>query len=64
MVEQARANVRGKDFQDALFELALLGAPINVSHLRQQAQEHAREFLLSNLFPAVMMNEMGKVVAR
>jgi len=64
MVEQARAHVKGKDFQDALFELALLGAPINVSHLRQQAQEHAQEFVLSDFFPIVMMNEMGKVVAR
>lgn len=64
MVEQARAHVGGKDFQDALFKLALLGAPINVSHLRQQAQDHAREFVLSDLFSIVMMNEMGKVVAR
>lgn len=64
MVEQARAHVRGKDFQDALFELALLGVPTNVSHLRQQMQKQAREFALSDLFPIVMMNEMGKVVAR
>jgi hypothetical protein len=64
MVEQARTNVRGKDFQDALFELALLRAPTNVSHLRQQVQKQAREFVLSNLFPTVMMNEMGKVIAR
>jgi len=30
MVEQARTHVRGKNFQDALFKLALLGAPTNV----------------------------------
>jgi len=64
MVDQARAYVRGKDFQDALFELALLGVPTNVSYLRQQLQKQAREFVLSDLFPPVMMNEMGKVVAR
>jgi hypothetical protein len=64
LVEQARDNVRGKNFQDALFALALLGTPTNVSHLRQQVQKQAREFIASHLFPVVMMNEMGKVVAR
>jgi hypothetical protein len=64
LVEQARENVRGKNFQDALFALALLGTPTNVSHLRQQVQKQAREFIGSHLFPVVMMNEMGKVVAR
>jgi hypothetical protein len=64
LVEQARENVRGKNFQDALFALALLSTPTNVSHLRQQVQNQAREFVLSHLFPTVMMNERGKVVAR
>jgi hypothetical protein len=60
-VEQARAHVRGKEFQDALFALALLGIPTRVFHLRQRVQETA---LLSRFMPVVMMNEMGKVVAR
>ena len=64
LVEQAREYVRGKNFQDALFALALLGAPANVSQLRQQVQKQAHEFVGSHLFPVVMMNEMGKVVAR
>ncbi|MDJ0733171.1 MAG: DUF4209 domain-containing protein [Nostocaceae cyanobacterium] len=63
-VEQARAFVRGKEFHDALFSLALLGASANVSHLRQQAQEMANEFVMSSFCPKVMLNEMGKVVAR
>lgn len=50
MVEQARIHVRGKNFQYALFKLALLGAPTNVPHLRQQVQKQAREFGLSNFF--------------
>jgi hypothetical protein len=60
-VEQARAHVRGKEFQDALFALALLGVPTRVSHLRQRVQDTP---LLSRFMPVVMMNEMGKVVAR
>jgi Domain of unknown function (DUF4209) len=64
LVEEARNHVRGKDFQEALFALALLGSPTNVSQLRQQVQQQAQEFVISHLFPVVMMNEMGKVVAR
>lgn len=63
-VEQARAHVRGKEFQDALFSLALLGSPRNVSQLRQEVQKMARDFVGSHLFPRVMINERGKVVAR
>ncbi|MBO3463590.1 hypothetical protein G7B40_031160 [Aetokthonos hydrillicola Thurmond2011] len=64
LVEQARNHVRGKNFQNALFALTLLGAPTNVSELRKQVQTQASEFVFSDLFPAVMVNEMGKVVAR
>lgn len=63
MVEQARAHVRGKDFQDALFALALLGTPTKVSQLQQEVHKQSREYVLSHLFPTVMMNERGKVVA-
>ncbi|MBP0031257.1 DUF4209 domain-containing protein [Roseofilum sp. Guam] len=64
LVEKARNQVRGKDFQEALFALALLGNPTNASLLRQQVQQQAREYLGSDLFPDVIMNEMGKVTAR
>ncbi|GAA6614520.1 DUF4209 domain-containing protein [Scytonema sp. NUACC26] len=64
MVEQARAHVKGKSFQDAIFALALLGAPTNVSDLRKQVHQYAREFIASHLFPVVMMNDTGKVTAR
>jgi hypothetical protein len=63
-VEAARNHVRGKDFHEAFFALALLGAPTDVSRLRQQVQKQAREFVASHLFPVVMVNGMGKVVAR
>ena len=64
LVEEVRNHIRGKDFQDALFALALIGDPTNVSQLRQQVQRQAREFVASQLFPFIMINEMGKVVAR
>ncbi len=62
-VEKARTHVKGKEFQDALFALALLGTSPRVSYLRQRVQEMARKAPLSHLSPAVMMNEKGKVVA-
>lgn len=60
-VEQARAQVRGKKFEEALFALAFMGVPTTVSHLRQRVQETVS---LAPYVPVVMMNEMGKVVAR
>ncbi|KKD37079.1 hypothetical protein WN50_16370 [Limnoraphis robusta CS-951] len=65
-VEKVRASVRGKKLQDALFALALLATPPKVSQLRQQADQIAKD---DPLFPyisisKVMINEMGKVVAR
>jgi hypothetical protein len=62
-VEKARTHVKGKEFQDALFALALLGTSPRVSYLRQRVQEMARKAPLSHLSPAVMVNEKGKVVA-
>lgn len=62
-VEKARTHVKGKEFQDALFALALLGTSPRVSYLRQRVQEMVRKAPLSHLSPAVMMNEKGKVVA-
>jgi Domain of unknown function (DUF4209) len=63
LAEQARAHVRGKDLQDALFALSLLGSPSNVSHLRKQVQEQAHESSLHHFLSPIFMNEMGKVVA-
>jgi len=64
LVEQARADIRGKDFQDALFALASFDLPTTVSHLRQTVQQQAREYGLNYDSSSVMMNEKGKVVAR
>ncbi len=64
LVEMATNNVRGKSLHDALFALACFGAPIDVTRLRQQVQQYAKDFVLHRLFPTVMMNGMGRVVAR
>lgn len=64
LIEEARNHVRGKDFQEALFSLALLGSPTDVSRLREQVKQQANEFVMSHLFPVVMMNEVGRVTAR
>jgi len=63
-VEQAKASVRGKEFPDALFTLALLVAPTKVSRLRQKVQQMAPDYVASHLFPVEMINQMGKVVAQ
>jgi len=64
LVEDARSRVRGKNFQQALFTLALFVRPTNISQLRQQVHRQAHDFIASHIAPAVIMNEMGKVVAR
>ncbi|MBE9057770.1 DUF4209 domain-containing protein [Sphaerospermopsis sp. LEGE 08334] len=60
-IELARAYVKGKDFQDALLSLAILGIPQKVSDIRKIAEENA---WLSKFMPVVNKNEMGKTVAR
>ncbi len=64
VVEQAREHVRGQNFQDALFTLALLGASPKVSHLRQEVQRQAQEYVFSHISSTTIINEMGKVLAR
>ncbi len=63
LVEKARNHVRGKNLQEALFTLALLGAPTHVSKLKQQVQQDADNSLGIHLVPNVIINEMGKTVA-
>lgn len=61
-VEQARACVRGKEFQDALFALALLVTPTKVSYLRQEIQQMTHDYVASNLFPPDLIDKVGQVV--
>ncbi|AFZ60591.1 DUF4209 domain-containing protein [Anabaena cylindrica FACHB-243] len=60
-IELARTYVKGKNFQDALLSLAILGIPQKVSDIRKIAEKNA---WLSQFAPVVNKNEMGKTVAR
>lgn len=60
----SRKAVSGKGLPAALFALVTLASPRNISDMKQQVQQEAQRFLLSNLFPDEITNKMGKVVAR
>lgn len=64
LAEQARLSVAGKSADDAL--LAFIGDPMlsDVAKLRETAEQRARDYLGLSLFPKVMHNAEGKVVAR
>lgn len=64
IIEVSERAVSGKTLFDALFQLCLLLSPPKVSHLREQAQQQRKDFILSQFFPKVLMNGMGRVVAR
>lgn len=60
LTDNARTQVKGKQFRDALFALALLGNSPKVSYLQQNVQKT----VLPQLLPTVKTNEMGNIVAR
>jgi len=60
--KNAIARVKGKTLYDAIFELALMGESPEVSSLRKEVQELAKEYPIRPLFPVVKVNEKGKVV--
>lgn len=64
IVGKAVEQVKGKQIYDALFALSLLGSPLKVSHLKQQAEQHSKDFILQHLFPLKIMNAMGRTIAR
>ena len=63
-VERAREKVKDKTLDDALLTLAAMGASLKVDRLRKQVKESASQFRISELFPEVLVNEMGKTIAR
>ncbi len=64
LVDSAIDSVKGRDFQQALFSLAVSFPTTNVPSLKKQVQEQAKNFVASHLFTAVFVNEKGKVTAR
>jgi len=65
-VEDARENVRGKSFNEALFSLALMFPHPSVAELRKQVLEHVDDYYsFRDTFCAVeVVNERGKVIGR
>ena len=60
--KNAIARVKGKTLYDALFESALMGKSPEVSNLRKEVQELAKEYPIRHLLSVVEVNEKGKVV--
>lgn len=64
MVRQAVEYVKGKTLSEALQALSRLGHSADIKHLRAQAEENNKTYLLKRLFPAVILNARGRAVAR
>jgi len=60
--KNAIARVKGKTLYDSLFEFALMGKSPEVSNLRKEVQELAKEYPIRHLLSVVEVNEKGKVV--
>lgn len=59
--DEARRQVKGQTFEDALFKLAFIAHPTNVRELRQRVRAHAKEFALSAIMPGSAMTRTGKI---
>lgn len=62
--EQARQSVAGKSADEALLAFLMRDLLSDVGKLREAAERRANEYLFLSLFPKVMHNAEGKVVAR
>ena len=63
-IKRTLDRVKGKSFQDALFELVLQVPSPNVSELKREVKELAAKYPLRHIFSGVKVNENGKVTAR
>ncbi|WP_204106309.1 MULTISPECIES: DUF4209 domain-containing protein [Spirulina sp. CCY15215] len=64
LIKFCQECVRGKEFLDALFSLAVIPIPNKVSELRQEVLNNSQEYIGLALFREVIINEMGKTIAR
>jgi len=64
LVQKTVAVVSGKPFPEALFRVALLVNPPDVTRLREQALEMMKLAPLASSLPAGVMNASGKTVAK
>ena len=63
-IEKSVATVKGKDSQDALFELARMLRLPRVDDLRTRARKSASEHPLQHLITAMVIDRQGKVVGK
>lgn len=64
LIEFARTKVQSKSLHEALLNLALLSSSPSVDSIRQQVEEDADKYVGKFLFPTILHNQMGKVIAR
>jgi len=57
-------KVKGKSFQDALFELVLQVPSPSISELKRDVEKLAAKYPLQYIFSGLKVNESGKVTAR
>ena len=59
--KSAIAQIKGKTLQDAIFQIALLGASPEVGNLKKQVQELVKDYPIQHIFPTVGVNKNGRV---
>lgn len=64
LAKMATDSVKGKAFQDALLNLAMLGASPKVADLRKQAKEDRDKYMFHRFFPNVYLNVRGRIIAK
>jgi hypothetical protein len=64
LINRAIDSIKGKTFQEALFELVLQVSSPDITQLRKQVKESAAKYPLQHIFSGVKVNESGKVTAR
>lgn len=61
--QYAKESVQGKEFQDAIFTLAILVPLEKITDLRATTEQSLRDDPLASIFPVRMMNAHGKTIA-
>ncbi|MBD2302992.1 DUF4209 domain-containing protein [Nostoc sp. FACHB-190] len=61
---QVIEQVKNKELHEALYILAFLFKPTNISEIKQQTQELITKSIFSMIFPPVYINDMGKIIGK
>lgn len=64
LISKAVDSIKGKTFQEALFELVLQVPSPDITQLKKQVEESAAKYPLQYIFSGVKVNESGKVTAK